>query len=108
MQASCSEILVPPHILSLQPYQPGLSAEEVKQRFGLKRVVKLASNENPLGVSPLALERAQQALAGMSRYPAGGLTLRARLAELFDLKTENVVVGSGSEGIMANIVRTFL
>ena len=108
MQSGCSEILVPPHILGLQPYQPGLSVEEIKQRFGLQKVVKLASNENPLGVSPLALERAQQALAGMSRYPAGGLILRTKLAELFGLKTGNVIADAGSEGIMANIVRTFL
>jgi histidinol-phosphate aminotransferase len=108
MQAACSEILVPPHILALEPYQPGLSVEAIKQRFGLERVIKLASNENPLGVSPLALERAQQALAGMSRYPAGGLLLRAQLAQLFGLKVENVIADAGSEGIMANIVRTFL
>ncbi len=82
--------------------------EEIRQRFGLERVVKLASNENPLGVSPLALDRAQAALADMSRYPAGGLALRGRLADLFGLKIDNVVVGAGSEGIMANIVRTFL
>ena len=108
MQANYSEILVPPHIVTLQPYQPGLSVEEMKQRFGLKKVVKLASNENPLGVSPVALERAQQALAGMSRYPAGGLILRRKLAELFGLRIENVIADAGSEGIMANIVRTFL
>lgn len=103
-----SEILVPPHILALKAYEPGLSAEEVRQRFGLDRVVKLASNENPLGVSPLALEHAQASLASMFRYPPSGLTLRARLAELFAVKMDNVIVGAGSEGIMANIVRTFL
>ncbi len=108
MQAGSSEILVPPHILALRPYEPGLSVEEIKERFRLDRVVKLASNENPLGVSPLALQKAQQALAGMSRYPAGGLTLRGRLAELFGLKIGNVITDAGSEGIMANIVRTFL
>jgi histidinol-phosphate aminotransferase len=102
------DILVPPHILALRPYEPGLSAEEVRQRFGLSRVVKLASNENPLGSSPLAIEAAQRALWGMSRYPDGGLALRRRLAERFQLKIENVIVGAGSEGIMANVVRTFL
>ena len=100
--------LVPPHILALNPYEPGLSAEEIQQRFGLKRVVKLASNENPLGSSPLARETAQRALAGMERYPDGGLALRRRLAERFHLKVENVIAGAGSEGIMANVVRTFL
>jgi histidinol-phosphate aminotransferase len=102
------DILVPPHILALRPYEPGLSAEEVRQRFGLSRVAKLASNENPLGSSPLAIEAAQRALAGMARYPDGGLALRRRLADRFQLKVENVIVGAGSEGIMANVVRTFL
>lgn len=102
------DILVPPHILALRPYEPGLSAEEIQRRFGLSRVVKLASNENPLGSSPLAIESAQRALAGMTRYPDGGLALRRKLAERFDLKIENVIVGAGSEGIMANVVRTFL
>src|SRR5438270_4284719 len=108
IHAKKSEILVPPHIAALKPYEPGLNLDEVQRRFGLDRVVKLASNENPLGVSPLALERAQQSLAGMSRYPPGGLALRSSLAELFGVKTENVIAGAGSEGIMANIVRTFL
>ncbi len=102
------DILVPPHILALRPYEPGLSAEEIRQRFGLSRVIKLASNENPLGSSPLAIEAAQRALATMDRYPDGGLALRRKLAERFRLKIENVIVGAGSEGIMANVVRTFL
>jgi len=80
----------------------------VRQRFGLSRVVKLASNENPLGPSTLAIEAAQRALPGMGRYPDGGLALRRRLAERFHLKVENVIAGAGSEGIMANVVRTFL
>ena len=103
-----SEILVPPHILALKPYEPGLNAEEIQQSLGLRRVVKLASNENPLGVSPLALGRAQESLANMARYPSGGLLLRRRLAKLFGVRVENVIAGAGSEGIMANIVRTFL
>jgi histidinol-phosphate aminotransferase len=103
-----ADLLVPPHILALRPYEPGLSAEEIQQRFGLERVIKLASNENPLGSSPLAVEHARRALANMSRYPDGGLALRRKLAERFELKLENVIVGAGSEGIMANVVRTFL
>jgi histidinol-phosphate aminotransferase len=102
------QYLVPPHILSLRPYEPGLSVEEVKERFGVDRAVKLASNENPLGVSPLAIASAERALADMVRYPDGGLALRRKLAHRFNLKLENVIVGAGSEGIMANIVRTFL
>jgi histidinol-phosphate aminotransferase len=100
--------LVPPAIASLQPYQAGLSASEVKRRYQLAHVDKLASNENPLGPSPLALEAIRRATAELNVYPSGGLDLRARLAELFELKIENVIAGSGSEGIMANIIRTFL
>jgi histidinol-phosphate aminotransferase len=100
--------LVPPHVLALRPYEPGLSAEQIQQRYGLKRVVKLASNENPLGASPKAIEFAREALLGLSRYPDGGLSLRCKLAERFNMKLENVIAGSGSEGIMANVVRTFL
>lgn len=103
-----SQILVPHHIAELKSYEPGLSPEAVRSQFGLDRVVKLASNENPLGTSPLAIDRAQAALVNMAPYPSGGLLLRKRLAELFDVKMENVIAGSGSEGIMANIVRTFL
>ncbi|MFL6350669.1 MAG: histidinol-phosphate transaminase [Bryobacteraceae bacterium] len=102
------QYLVPPHILALRPYEPGLSAEEVKERFGVERAVKLASNENPLGVSPLAIKNVQRAVADMFRYPDGGVALRRKLAECFNLKIDNVIAGAGSEGIMADIVRAFL
>lgn len=100
--------LVPSYIEALRPYVPGLSVEEVQQRYGLKRVAKLASNENPLGVSPLAVEAMTRSLRGVYRYPDGGLALRRKLAELFETKVENVIAGAGSEGIMADIVRAFL
>lgn len=107
-EAEQHEILIPPHIAEMRAYEPGLSAEEVCRRYGFDHAVKLSSNENPLGTSALAIERAQAALQDMGRYPSGGLKLRTRLAQLFDVKLENVIVGAGSEGIMANIVRTFL
>ena len=99
---------VPQHIAALRPYEPGLTPEDVKERFGIDNAIKLASNENPLGTSPKAIEYAQRSLPDLSRYPDGGLALRKRLAEKFNTKLSNVIVGSGSEGIMANIVRTFL
>ena len=100
--------LVPPYIASLRPYEPGRSSEEVRAEFGLARVVKLASNENPLGPSPRAVEALGKSLADLHLYPNGGLGLRRVLAREFDLKVENVIAGSGSEGIMSNIIRTFL
>jgi histidinol-phosphate aminotransferase len=101
-------ILVPPHIAALRSYEPGLTAEWVQKTYALKHVVKLSSNENPLGTSPLALEYATRACADLSRYADGGMALRNELAERFDLEVKNVIAGAGSEGIMANVVRTFL
>jgi len=100
--------LVPPYIESLRPYEAGRGIDEVRREFHLPRVSKLASNENPLGPSPLALEAISKSLSSLHLYPNGGLDLRRVLAEKFDLKIENVIAGSGSEGIMSNIIRTFL
>ena len=100
--------LVPPYIESLQPYVPGKSIDEIKQKYGVERVIKLASNENPLGPSPKALEEVKKSLSASHYYPDGGLKLRAALAEKFNLKIENVIAGAGSEGIMSGIIRAFL
>jgi histidinol-phosphate aminotransferase len=100
--------LVPSYIEALRAYEPGLSTAEVQKRFGLRRVVKLASNENPLGVSPVAVTRMEEVMRSMHRYPDGGFALRQELAARFRTKVENVIVGAGSEGIMADIMRTFL
>ncbi len=100
--------LVPPYIEALRPYVAGRSAEQVRSEYGLESVVKLASNENPLGPSPLAIERIRQDLAIVHRYPEAGMRLRRTLAETYDVKVENVIAGNGSEGIMSNIIRTFL
>ncbi len=100
--------LVPPYIEALRPYVAGRSAEQVRREYGLETVAKLASNENPLGPSPMAIERTRQDLAILHRYPAAGMRLRRTLAETYDVKVENVIAGNGSEGIMSNIIRTFL
>ena len=99
--------LVPPYIETLPPYEAGLSIEAVKRKYGLKRVIKLASNENPLGSSPLAVEAIKRHLDDLNHYP-NNLDLRERLAEAYDVKVTNVIAGSGSDGIMSNIIRTFL
>jgi len=100
--------LVPPYIESLSPYVPGLSAEEVQRVASVARAVKLGSNENPLGPSPAAVEAMRGILGKLNRYPDGGLALREVLASQFGVKVENVIAGSGSEGIMSGIIRTFL
>lgn len=108
MYASGVVPLVPPYIEQLQPYEPGRSAEEIRRRYRLKHVIKLASNENPLGPSPLAVEAIRGAAANVHLYPQGGLLLREALAERYRVKVENVIAGSGSDSIIAAIVRTFL
>ena len=82
--------------------------EEIQRAYGLSRVIKLASNENPLGASPLALEAIARSMSGLNLYPNGGLELRRVLAEKYETKVENVIAGTGSEGIMSNIIRAFL
>jgi histidinol-phosphate aminotransferase len=100
--------LVPPYIESLRAYEAGRTIESVRQEYGLDRIAKLASNENPLGASPKAIAAMTQAMGSLNLYPNGGLGLREVLAREFDLKVENVIAGSGSEGIMSNIIRAFL
>ncbi|HML16251.1 MAG TPA: aminotransferase class I/II-fold pyridoxal phosphate-dependent enzyme [Bryobacteraceae bacterium] len=99
---------MPQHIESLRAYEPACSIEEVKKKYGLERVAKLASNENPLGPSPLAIEAIPRSLRSLNYYQNGGLDLRERLAERFRVKIGNVIAGAGSDAIMSVIVRTFL
>ena len=101
--------LVPRHIQDLESYKPGRNIADVKEELGLENIIKLASNENPLGPSPKALEAVQHSLSDNFRYPdASAILFRKKLAERFDIKLENVTVGAGSEGVMSAIMRTFL
>ncbi len=90
-----------PAIADLVPYEPGKPVEEVQRELGLERVVKLASNEGPFGPFPAALEALERVARDLNRYPDGGsYRLRAALAERFDLRFEEVAVGSGSDGLI--------
>ncbi|HEY3876612.1 MAG TPA: histidinol-phosphate transaminase [Candidatus Kapabacteria bacterium] len=101
-------ITPPAHISSLAPYKPGKPIEDVMAEHGLTDVIKLASNENPLGSSPKAIEAAIKSLAGLHHYPNGGKSLRAALAKKYKLSLNQVIAGSGSEGVMNTLMRTFL
>ncbi|MBN4081309.1 histidinol-phosphate transaminase [Caldithrix abyssi] len=101
--------LVPSYIQNLANYVPGKPIEEVQRELGLSHVDKLASNENPLGPSPRAIEAMANTLSGLHRYPdVSGYELRTKLANRFNIKMDNVILGAGSEGIMSTIMRTFL
>lgn len=104
-----SSSLVPEYISKLIPYKAGKPIAEVQRELGLEKVYKLASNENPLGPSPRALEAMARAAQDLHLYPdPAAYELRAALAERYRVKLSNVVLGAGSEGLMATIVRTFL
>ena len=101
--------LVPKHIKELKPYIAGKSKKEFKREFRGRDSIKLASNENPLGCSPKSIQRVQAHINSCNRYPdSSGFELRKKLSDRYDLDINNVIIGSGSEGIMSNIMRTFL
>jgi len=101
-------ISVPSHIATLRPYVPGKSSEEVERELGLTGAIKLASNENPLGSPPQAIEAIKASLSSLAVYPDAGRALRWVLADRFVIKPENVICGSGSESIIATAMRTYL
>src|SRR5262245_32635363 len=88
---------VPPNIATLETYVPGKPIEELERELGLQGIIKLASNENPLGASPRALAAAQRALAEVHRYPDGSAhRLRHALAERLGVSPAEIVMGAGS------------
>ncbi len=101
--------LVREEVLKLQPYKPGKPSEEVKRELGVEDVLKLASNENPIGPSPKALEAIQAALKEVHIYPDGGChSLKHALASHLKIGEENLILGNGSDEIIKIIAETFL
>ena len=97
-------------LLDLVPYEPGKPVEDVARELGLDAasIIKLASNENPLGPSPKAIEAMHAEVKNVHFYPdGGGFHLRNAIAEKFQLKRENVVLGNGSNEIIELLFHTF-
>jgi histidinol-phosphate aminotransferase len=100
--------LLPPWVTRIRPYPPGKPIEEVERELG-HTAVKLASNENPLGPSPRALEALRNSLDRANFYPdGGGYYLRQKLAELQQLEMSQIILGSGSTDLIELVARTFL
>jgi len=100
---------VHPTIASLSPYSPGKPLSELERELGIREAIKLASNENPWGPSPKALQVIEQALASLHRYPDGGAhILRKALSEKWDLPRDQVLVGNGSDEIISLLIKVFL
>ncbi len=94
------EDLIPDYIRGLPVYVPGRPIEDVERELKI-RAIKLASNENPLGPSPKAMEAAQRALPEAHRYPDGGtLRLRERLARIHEVTPDEIFIGLGSSEII--------
>jgi histidinol-phosphate aminotransferase len=95
-------------VRGLTPYEPGKPIEELQRELGLSDVVKLASNESPLGPSPAALEAARDALTDIARYPDGnGFTLKSALAERLGVAAEQLTLGNGSNDVLEFVARAF-
>ena len=106
---SISKNLVPEYIRNLKVYQAGKPIAELAREKNLAQISKLASNENPLGPSSLALAEITKHLSQLQNYPdMHAFRLKSKLSEIYKLKMENIILGNGSEGIMAYICRAFL
>ena len=98
-----------PGLDALKPYVPGTPIEEVQREYGLEGVIKLASNENPLGPSPRALEAIRDELKNLNLYPDGqSYRLRHALADHLGLEPDSVTVGSGADGIILQVCMAYL
>lgn len=96
-------------VRALQPYQPGKPIEELQREYGVSDIVKLASNENPLGPSPKALAAARAVLGEIHRYPDGnGFALRSALSTHHNVDPACVTMGSGSNDLLEMVARAFL
>jgi len=101
----------PAYVRGIAPYQPGKPISELARELGLREegIIKLASNENPLGASPKALAALQAALAETGRYPDGnGFELKAALSRKYGVSQERVVLGNGSNDVLEMAARAFL
>src|SRR6266704_2326380 len=103
------EALANDHILGIAAYEPGKPIEELERELGLRDVIKLASNENPLAPSERVLRAITEALPHLNRYPDGsGHYLRQALARRHGLSPDHMILGNGSNDLIELVVRAFL
>jgi histidinol-phosphate aminotransferase len=96
-------------IEELVPYPPGKPIEELERELGISGSIKLASNENPLGPSPLAVQAIKDKLHTLHRYPDGsGYYLKTKLSETYGVPFDQIVLGNGSNELIELVLRTFL
>lgn len=111
MSAQHSVLIPPPHIAAIAPYQAGKPIEELAREFGLDpaNIVKLASNENPLGMPASAQRAIAQAVAGLGRYPdPAGFDLKKALSERYGVPQNWLTLGNGSNDILELVASALL
>lgn len=96
-------------ILKMMPYVPGKPIDDVKREYNIDKVVKLASNENPLGASPKAKQAIKESLDTLHLYPDGYVyNLREKLAQKFDVAMESLIFGDGTDEILELLFKAFV
>src|SRR3990167_7756114 len=101
--------LAPSYIRAIAPYQPGKPIAELERELGISGIVKLASNENPLGCSPRAMTAMQEALKTIALYPDGnGFELKEALHKCYGVEHTGIVLGNGSNDMLELAARAFL
>ncbi|RKZ42494.1 MAG: histidinol-phosphate transaminase [Gammaproteobacteria bacterium] len=96
-------------VQGLHPYQPGKPIEELERKYGIKNIIKLASNENPLGPNPLVLKAIQASLPKITRYPDGNaFELKKVLAQKHSISPDMITLGNGSNDVLELITRVFV
>lgn len=102
-------IHAPEHIKSITPYIPGKPIEDLERELGISGSVKLASNENPLGPSPIAIKELRKGIKDLNRYPDGSCYyLKDALSAKLHVRPEEILVGNGSNELIELAVRTFM
>jgi len=102
------ETLAKKSLAFIEPYIPGKPAEVLFRERKLAKIVKLASNENPLGPSPAAVKALKKRIYGINKYPEGSAyLLKEKLAGILKVNTNNIIVGSGSSEIISMAIQSF-
>lgn len=103
------KLRIPDNIKNITPYPPGKPLDELEREYGVTDSIKLASNENPLGPSPLAVRAMKRSLEGVHRYPDGsGYYLTRALADHLNVEADQLVLGNGSNEIIEFLVKAFV
>lgn len=101
--------LINPNVIELTPYIPGRPVEEIRRKYNLDKIIKMASNENPFPVPPNVSEAITREISNVNTYPdSDSYYLKNKIAEYNDIDMGNIIVGAGSVELIQIIIKTFL